>query len=1066
MTVFSWRLHSPGVYAAIRSIAVGHDGKVYAGFEADFGYFEPDSIGNLKFTSLSHLVDEKHGEYYDFWFTIIVQDTVYFMSQQLVFRWENDRLTILKPPGEVTHAFKVGKDIYFRRARGGLSRLEGDSIKIVPPANSFTGQNGPFMIYPSGNNKLLIGTYSRGLLLFDFNSTTPFPTRFDRFLRRKRIYTSIPLSNDLIAIGTQFGGLAIIDHKGSLYKIIDKMTGLQDNSVWSIFQDKQGALWLGLNKGISRVELASPLSRYSANSGLDGVIENVHRHEGTLYAATSEGVHHLDYEPYEAEKNPSPDAPADSYVGLRPVFKSTHGMSQYSFCFLSIDKKLLTGTTNGIFLLKPDRWEQILEGFTGGWQSVFQLSQARADRNLIYIASRQGIGMLRYHQDQWQPLGWVKDFRRKLLSLLEDRQGRLWVRTIDPGITLVEDIANTPVETYKFPAKITYYDTTFGLPNEPLTPLFLDTQLIFQGSITTWRFDENRQAFYQDTTLRGSALRNKVLNYHGYADDRKRLWVAIQEKPGRVFPAVGLPTINNSYQWIRQPFLRIQDATAIISIYPESNAGKETAWASSEMLYRYDPQISKKYDINYPALIRRVVIDNDSTIFNGHGTLPAPAIAYNKNSIRFEFAATSFDQESENQFRTMLEGFDKRWSGWSTQHRRDYTNLPSGDFQFLVQAQNIYGHPSTEASYRFEILAPWYLSWWMYIVYILLIGSAIFSLVQLRVRQLEKKSHELEEIVSSRTRQVVDQRNRLKEQSEKLQEMDRLKSRFFANISHEFRTPLTLIIGLLNKYKKVEDVPPTPADYSIMHRNASRLLQLINQLLDLVKLEAGGMQLQAEKQDIVQFLRRIVMSFSSMGERKNIKLLFNNSLVTTDAGHSAIFVYFEPDKLEKVFYNLLSNAFKFTPQDGKIAVTVVVGINETQNPTSNIQNAESDRSQVVEVRVSNTGPGIPSNKLPYIFDRFYQAEDSSSHEFEGTGIGLSLVKELVDLHGGHITVESIENEITAFTVQLPLGKLHLTDEQITEGEKRPQQKQRKPHRRIYQYHGANDGRSPIIGETK
>ena len=1037
----NWRLHSPGAYAAVRSIAVGHDGKVYAGFEADFGYFEADSIGDLKFTSLSHLVDEKHGEYYDFWFTIIVQDTVYFMSQQLIFRWENDQLSILKPPGEVTHAFKVGRDLYFRRARGGLSRLEGDAINLIPSANSFSGQNGPFMIYPTDGDKLLIGTYSRGLLLFDYTSAKPFPTRFDRFLRRKRIYTSIPLSNGLIAIGTQFGGVAIIDNKGSLYKIIDKRTGLQDNSIWAISQDNQGALWLGLNKGISRVELASPLSRYSSNSGLEGVVESVHRHEGTLYAATSEGVHYLDYEPYEAEQTPSQDAPADSYVGLRPVFKSAHSMNQYSFCFLSIDKKLLTGTTNGIFLLQPDRWEQILEGFTGGWQSVFQLSQARADRNLIYIASRQGIGMLRYNQGQWQPLGWVKDFRRKLLSLQEDRQGRLWVSTIDPGITLVEDISSTPVETYKFPAKITYYDTTFGLPNEPLKPLSLNNQIIFQSSAATWRFDENRKTFYQDTTFRSGVLRNKIFSYKGYADDRQRLWVGIQDKPGRVFPAVGLPMVNQSYQWITQPFLRIQDATAIISIYPESHSGKETAWTTSEILYRYDPQISQKYDIDYPALIRKVVIDNDSTIFQGHGAFPAPAIAYDKNSIRFEFAATSFDQESENQFRTMLEGFDKRWSGWSSQTRRDYTNLPTGDYRFLVQANNIYGHPSKEAAYHFEILAPWYLSWWMYLVYTLLIGGAIFSLVQLRVRQLEKKSRDLEEIVSSRTRQVVEQRNRLKAQSEKLQEMDRLKSRFFANISHEFRTPLTLILGLLNKYMKVEDTPPTPSDYSIMHRNASRLLQLINQLLDLVKLEAGGMQLQAEKQDIVQFLRRIVMSFSSMGERKNIKLLFNNSPVTAEAGYSTIFVYFEPDKLEKVFYNLLSNAFKFTPQDGKIEVTVAVGMDDDKNSKSEILNPKSEtsnlQSQIVEVSVRNNGPGIPANKLPYIFDRFYQAEDSSSHEFEGTGIGLSLVKELVDLHSGHITAESIENDITTFTIQLPLGKQHLSDEQIKDASPLP-----------------------------
>jgi DNA-binding response OmpR family regulator len=245
-----------------------------------------------------------------------------------------------------------------------------------------------------------------------------------------------------------------------------------------------------------------------------------------------------------------------------------------------------------------------------------------------------------------------------------------------------------------------------------------------------------------------------------------------------------------------------------------------------------------------------------------------------------------------------------------------------------------------------------------------------------------------------------------------------MKSRFFANISHEFRTPLTLILGPLKKLL-AGDFPGDPKEqFRLMLRNGQRLLLLINQLLDLSKLDAGGMSLEARPQNLVSVVKYIVLSFSSLAERNHITLKFM-------APNESIRVYLDRDKLEKITVNLLSNAFKFTPEGGEVEVAVAVG-SEKQPPIT----ATASATEFVQISVRDSGIGIPAERLPHIFDRFYQVDSSHTREQEGTGIGLALTKELVELHGGDIHVRSELGRGSTFVVRLPLGKEHLRENEI------------------------------------
>ncbi|NIM15395.1 MAG: response regulator [Candidatus Aminicenantes bacterium] len=277
--------------------------------------------------------------------------------------------------------------------------------------------------------------------------------------------------------------------------------------------------------------------------------------------------------------------------------------------------------------------------------------------------------------------------------------------------------------------------------------------------------------------------------------------------------------------------------------------------------------------------------------------------------------------------------------------------------------------------------------------------------------ELEERTTEIEE----KNQQLEKQTFQLKEQSEKLKEMDKVKSRFFANISHEFRTPLTLIMGPLEQMLSGSRDKEQQKSLNLMLRNSQRLLGLINQLLELSKFDSGKMKLQASFQNIVSFLKGITASFEPVAAKNELELTFH-------AEEESIALYFDSKKLEEAAFNLLSNAVKFTPPGGRITITV------TRNDTEE----ESFPSGSLDISVCDTGPGIPRDQLSHIFDRFYQSDSTYEHQRKGSGIGLAIAKEVVELHHGKINVHSLEGKGTEFIIRLPIGKKHLKPDEMVE----------------------------------
>ncbi|MDX1548454.1 MAG: ATP-binding protein, partial [Rhodothermales bacterium] len=426
----------------------------------------------------------------------------------------------------------------------------------------------------------------------------------------------------------------------------------------------------------------------------------------------------------------------------------------------------------------------------------------------------------------------------------------------------------------------------------------------------------------------------------------------------------------------------------------------------------------------------RIVLESVSA----DGALPigpeVVELAPGHDEITFQYAGLSLRAPDKVQYRVMLEGMEEEWKDYGTRREAFYPNLAPGAYTFRVIARNDEGVWSEPATFSFYLKPYFYQRPLFYVFCALLLIVAALTAYRLRVRHLKHRQRELEEQVEARTADLREEKERteealrqteearreaehrkeqvqqaksvIEEQAERLQEMDRIKTRFFNNISHEFRTPLTLNIGplenaLMGVYGPLSD--SLRRQLEIMLRNARLLLRLINQLLDVSKLESGQLQLKPRQADLVQLVEGIVVSFTAFAERKQLALTFESE-------PPQLPMLFDPGQLEKVFFNLLSNAIKFTPEEGSIRVEIGAV-------------AAAAEGEAVQIRVSDTGPGIPAAELPYVFDRFHQVDGAVSKVQEGTGIGLSLVKELVDLHEGTIEVESTLGEGTTFVVTLP-----------------------------------------------
>jgi signal transduction histidine kinase/DNA-binding response OmpR family regulator len=380
---------------------------------------------------------------------------------------------------------------------------------------------------------------------------------------------------------------------------------------------------------------------------------------------------------------------------------------------------------------------------------------------------------------------------------------------------------------------------------------------------------------------------------------------------------------------------------------------------------------SLKFNEHVPQIhIVGVMVNNQKYDLDGKSSM---SLSYDQNLLNFDFAALEFTNPTQNQYRYQLIGVDKEWVTLGNKNSIQFANLAPGNYTFKVLGSNNDGIWSDQpATIKFTIRPPWYSSWWAYGFYIVLLA---FGVRQFYFYKLSQRLEHQEKI--------------------RLQEMDEFKNRFFTNITHEFRTPLTVMLGSSEQLIKEEPDEIKSSKLSLIKRSGENLLRLINQILDLTKLESNTLPIHYIQGDILTFIRYIAESLHSFVNAQNI-------LLKVESEQSRILMDYDPDRILQIIHNLLSNAVKFTPSGGKVVVRTEC------------------KDKWLHISVSDTGSGIPPDQLPHLFERFFQANNQEHAKAGGTGIGLSLTRELVKAMGGDITVKSILGNGSTFYVKLPV----------------------------------------------
>ena len=405
------------------------------------------------------------------------------------------------------------------------------------------------------------------------------------------------------------------------------------------------------------------------------------------------------------------------------------------------------------------------------------------------------------------------------------------------------------------------------------------------------------------------------------------------------------------------------------------------------------------------AITNIQVNDNELSTYADRQDKPASAmdtlsLPFDLNFLTFHFAGLEYNDPEKLQYRFMLAGVDKKWNNAGSQNLASYSNLAPGSYTFKVNASNTSGKWSDKVKTIYVYISyPWWRTWTAYTCYLIILVLGVRAALR---------------FMNNRTR-LKTQLSFEQAETKRIQELDLAKTRFYANISHELRTPLTVILGMARSLA-ADSAKDLKTSTEMIIRNGQSLLNLVNSMLDLSKLQSGKIVLNCVKGDLITFLRYIVESFHSLAQNQQKQLHFLSEL-------ESYYTEYDAEKMRQIISNLLSNALKFTPRGGNIYISI--NFWELASPNENVC--------FFIIKIKDTGIGIPEDKLPFIFDRFYQVDSSNSRTTEGTGIGLALTKELVKLMKGKISVKSPPPGVkkgTEFTIELPLEKLKTSYEMI------------------------------------
>jgi len=818
------------------------------------------------------------------------------------------------------------------------------------------------------------------------------------------IITNIVEADDgRIWIATDHGGINVLDKKKFeityLLNREDDAKSLRQNTA-TLYKDNLGIMWAGtFKKGISYYHkniIRFPLYRHFASDpaslSFNDVNKFVEDKLGNLWIGTNGGgLIYFNrktgkYTTYKHDPANPNTLSNDIIVSLFIDHEQKLWIGTYFGGLDCFDGKIFTHYKHDDKLttsIADDRVWSILEDSSHRlWIGTFEGGLEIFDRSkkIFYHPFKQS------------------DIRSRMVSsIFEDKQGNIWTAGY-LGVDVI--LKNT--------GKVIHYiasgNNTNGLVDNTVNSINQDSRgLIWIATASGLSILNPKTNTFTSLTKKNGLPANAVSNTE--EDDSGAMWLSTSNGLSRV-------TLTRSANTFTFHFENFDETDGLQG--REFNINSALKTHRGELIFGG----GDGFNMFYPASIQPVtnkprLVFTDFQLFNksisakeavnGHVVLlKAIAVArditlnHSENVFSIEFAALDFFNPGKVKHQYMLEGFDKGWVNADNRTRKaSYTNLDQGDYVFKVRASNAEGvwNPD-DISLRIKILPPFWESTLAYIIYLaVFLGTLLF----IRQRGIQKiKRQFLVEKEKREARLIIEQE---RQEIKRMQELDQLKTKFLTNVSHEFRTPLSLIMAPVDKMLSRAD-QEQQQQLNMIRKNARRLLNLVNQLLDFRKMEVQELKLHRKPGDIVKFISETSLSFTDIAEEKEIGFVFDTTV-------DSMFTTFDHDKIERILFNLVSNAFKFTPAGGQVSVLLNV-------------NKEADCNVVLEIKVIDTGIGIPREKHGKIFERFFQHDIPDSMINQGSGIGLAITREFVKMHGGEIRVESEPDHGSCFIIRLPL----------------------------------------------
>ncbi len=732
----SWRKIKIPNGSGVRSLGVDANGRVYVGAQREFGYLQPDARGELQYVSLLSSVPESERSFGDVWTIFPTSQGVYFGAFRRLFRW-NPRtgMKIWKPPATRFGRLSVADDTpYVLVVNQGLYRIKSDELEPVPGGDKFADQD-VRGVYQTGGSLIVVtrdAFFRQAGVAFEKieNGAT-------KALADGQVYSTLMLDNGQLALGTNRGGLLLANSLGEVERAVGKEAGLASEKVNAVYADRQGALWLALESGIARLDLA--LTQFDRRNGLQGNVYAIARDSNWLYAGTSAGLFRL---------KPG--------TGNEAIFEAVPGIQDTVTVMLPAPGGLLVGTQRALYQVGPaGRAADPVAKLVLPVDSVLDLQISPRDPDRLYVAGRLFLLLLRrtggeWHKEKEVPSG-GKDFR----TAVEDSDGRVWVTTL-------ADIARFDFRVD--PPVVERFSASDGVPEGWKNAYLVGGRVIFATQKGLMRFDPGDRRFKPDASL--GAM---------FADGSRGVSILRESKDGDIWiTGEGYQGIlerrpGGGFDWTAMPLL----GTGIGEVYTMWADPDGVAWAAGQdgWLARFDPA-ERKIQGPLSVLLRRVgSVDAETLWFDGAGAIASGEhklrLKYRDNSVRFEFAAPVYEQENSTEYQVRLDGADREWSPWTTETRKDYTNLIEGAYAFHVRARSPRGQVSDAATIEFGVAPPWYRTWWAVLIYLAVIAAAVWALFQWRLAQLSARNHQLELIVAERTTEIRRQRDQIQVEEEK-----------------------------------------------------------------------------------------------------------------------------------------------------------------------------------------------------------------------------------------------------------------------------------------------------------